>query len=53
MMIVLGLLAKHIHLRNAILPAELSQRLDFANARIAAFTGSAAFDLLIGNDSET
>jgi hypothetical protein len=39
MMIALGLLAKHSHLRKAILPAELSQRLDFTNARIAAFTG--------------
>jgi hypothetical protein len=52
MMIALGLLAKHSHLRKAILPAELSQRLDFTNARIAAFTGSVAFELLIGNDSE-
>jgi hypothetical protein len=39
MMIALGLLARHPHLRNETLPSELSQRLEFGNARIAAFNG--------------
>lgn len=39
MMIALGLLAKHAHLRPDVLPADLSERLDFGNARIAAFNG--------------
>ncbi|OEF00652.1 AAA family ATPase [Vibrio crassostreae 9ZC13] len=39
MMIALGLLAKHAHLRPAVLPESLSSRLDFGNARIAAFNG--------------
>ena len=39
MMIALGLLAKHAHLRPAVLPADLNVRLDFGNARIAAFNG--------------
>ncbi|MDP1541034.1 MAG: DUF499 domain-containing protein [Moraxellaceae bacterium] len=39
MMIALGLLAKHAHLRPDVLPADLTERLDFGNARIAAFNG--------------
>ncbi len=37
MMIALGLLAKHAHLRPTVLPESLSSRLDFGKARIAAF----------------
>lgn len=39
MMIALGLLARHTNLRTEILPADLSERLDFGGARIAAFNG--------------
>tara|TARA_R110001592_G_scaffold363391_1_gene687076 strand:- start:41587 stop:44712 length:3126 start_codon:yes stop_codon:yes gene_type:complete len=39
MMIALGLLSKHAHLRPEVLPADLNERLDFGNARIAAFNG--------------
>ena len=39
LMVALGLLAKHPHLRPAVLPAELAERLDFGPARIAAFNG--------------
>lgn len=39
MMIALGLLAKHAHLRPEVLPGELNQRLSFGDARIAAFNG--------------
>lgn len=39
MMIALGLLARHPHLRPEILPADLSGRIDFGQARIAAFNG--------------
>ncbi len=39
MMIALGLLAKHAHLRLNVLPADLNDRLDFGEARIAAFNG--------------
>jgi hypothetical protein len=39
MMIALGLLARHPHLRREVLPAELNERVDFGNARIAAFNG--------------
>lgn len=39
MMIALGLLARHAHLRPDVLPADLNERLDFGNARIAAFNG--------------
>ncbi|MEF2402198.1 hypothetical protein V4B73_29940, partial [Klebsiella pneumoniae] len=36
MMIALGLLAKHTHLRPEVLSPDLNERLDFGNARIAA-----------------
>jgi hypothetical protein len=39
MMIALGLLARHAHLRPVVLPRDLHERLDFGTARIAAFNG--------------
>lgn len=39
MMIALGLLARHQHLRPEVLPEDLNARIDFAQARIAAFNG--------------
>jgi hypothetical protein len=39
MMIALGLLARHTHLRTEVLPTDLSERIDFSGARIAAFNG--------------
>ena len=36
MMIALGLLARHPHLRHEVLPADLKDRIDFGQARIAA-----------------
>ena len=39
MMIALGLLAKHAHLRPDVLSSDLNSRLDFGDARIAAFNG--------------
>ena len=39
MMIALGLLAKRAHLRPEVLSSDLNNRLDFGNARIAAFNG--------------
>ena len=39
MMVALGLLARHPHLRPEVLALELNARVDFANARIAAFNG--------------
>ena len=39
MMIALGLLARHPHLRREELPAELNGRIDFGQARMAAFNG--------------
>ncbi len=39
LMIAVGLLAKHPHLRAEVLPADLAERLDFGPARIAAFNG--------------
>lgn len=39
MMIALGLLARHTHLRTEVLPEELSSRVSFEQARIAAFNG--------------
>lgn len=39
MMIALGLLAKHPHLRAEVLPADLASRIDSGEARIAAFNG--------------
>ena len=39
MMIALGLLARHPHLRSDVLPPDLAARVDFDTARIAAFNG--------------
>ncbi len=39
MMIALGLLARHPHLRPEVLATDLSDRVDFGQARIAAFNG--------------
>jgi len=39
MMIALGLLARHAHLRPEVLLADLNERVEFENARIAAFNG--------------
>ena len=39
LMIALGLLAHHEHLRPEVLPTDLADRLDFGEARIAAFNG--------------
>ncbi|WP_372157402.1 anti-phage-associated DUF499 domain-containing protein [Xanthomonas campestris pv. fici] len=39
MMIALGLLARHPHLRNDVLSADLASRIEFGQARIAAFNG--------------
>lgn len=39
LMVALGLLAKHPHLRPEVLPTELAERIDFGTARIAAFNG--------------
>ena len=39
MMVALGLLARHPHLRSEVLPADLAERVDFDGARIAAFNG--------------
>lgn len=39
MMIALGLLARHPHLRKEVLPDELASRIEFGHARIAAFNG--------------
>jgi len=39
MMVALGLLARHAHLRSEVLDADLTQRVEFSDARIAAFNG--------------
>lgn len=39
MMIALGLLARHPHLRKDVLSADLASRIEFGQARIAAFNG--------------
>lgn len=39
MMVALGLLARHPHLRPDVLAPDLNARVDFENARIAAFNG--------------
>ncbi|MCC5517983.1 DUF499 domain-containing protein [Vibrio splendidus] len=53
MMIALGLLAKHAHLRPGVLPESLNSRLDFGNARIAAFNGRNNPDNYIWGDIAT
>ena len=39
MMIALGLLARHSHLRPGVLPADVQARVEFGQVRIAAFNG--------------
>jgi len=39
LMVALGLLAKHPHLRASVLPDDLAGRLDFDTAKVAAFNG--------------
>lgn len=39
LMVALGLLAKHPHLRSEVLPEDLASRVSFQGARIAAFNG--------------
>ena len=39
MMVALGLLARHQHLRPEVLPEDLNSRIEFGGARIAAFNG--------------
>ena len=53
MMIALGLLAKHPHIRPEVLPEELNNRLNFNNARIAAFNGRNTPDNYIWGDIAT
>ncbi len=53
MMIALGLLAKHAHLRPEVLNADLNDRIDFGNARIAAFNGRNNPDNYIWGDIAT
>ncbi|MBL1275688.1 MAG: DUF499 domain-containing protein [Ectothiorhodospiraceae bacterium] len=53
MMIALGLLARHAHLRSEFLPSELAERIDFDNVRIAAFNGRNDPDNFIWGDIAT
>lgn len=53
MMIALGLLARHPHLRAEVLPAELSSRIGFGEASIAAFNGRNNPDNFIWGDIAT
>lgn len=53
MMIALGLLARHAELRPDVLPEELTNRLDFEGARIAAFSGRNNPDNYIWGDIAT
>ena len=52
-MIALGLLARHPHLRQEVLPADLKDRIDFGQARIAAFSGRHTPDNYIWGDIAT
>ena len=53
MMIALGLLARHPHLRDEVLPTELSSRIGSGEARIAAFNGRNNPDNFIWGDIAT
>ncbi|GHU10669.1 hypothetical protein AGMMS50225_14630 [Betaproteobacteria bacterium] len=53
MMIALGLLARHPHLRPEVLPADLASRIEFGEARIAAFNGRNSPDNYIWGDIAT
>ena len=50
LMIALGLLAKHPHLRSEVLPEDLASRVSFQGARIAAFNGRNKPDHFIWGD---
>lgn len=53
MMIALGLLARHPHLRPGILPVDVQARVEFGQARIAAFNGRNTPDNYIWGDIAT
>lgn len=53
MMIALGLLARHPHLRKDVLSTELASRVEFGHARIAAFNGRNNPDNFIWGDIAT
>lgn len=53
MMIALGLLARHPHLRKEVLPADLASRIEFGEARIAAFNGRNSPDNYIWGEIAT
>lgn len=53
MMVALGLLARHQHLRAEVLADDLSSRIDFGQARIAAFNGRHNPDNYIWGDIAT
>jgi phenylpyruvate tautomerase PptA (4-oxalocrotonate tautomerase family) len=53
MMIALGLLARHPHLRESFLPNNLASRIEFGQARIAAFSGRNNPDNYIWGDIAT
>ena len=53
MMIALGLLARHSHLRMDVLPADLASRIEFGQARIAAFNGRNSPDNYIWGEIAT
>jgi hypothetical protein len=53
LMIGLGLLARHEHLRTEQLPADLAERVEFSNARIAAFNGRNNPDNFVWGDIAT
>jgi len=53
MMVALGLLARHPHLRTEVLPPELAERIDFGISRVAAFNGRNDPDNFIWGDIAT
>jgi len=53
MMIALGLLARHPHLRNEVLSTDLASRIEFGQARIAAFNGRNSPDNYIWGEIAT
>lgn len=53
MMVALGLLARHAHLRPEVLSADLNDRIDFGTARIAAFNGRNSPDNYIWGEIAT
>ncbi len=53
MMVALGLLARHAHLRPEVLSSDLNGRIDFGEARIAAFNGRNSPDNYIWGEIAT